>query len=147
MNKLYKKICDIYNDKKRRKKIFFQLCRFGTIGVLATITHSIVLIFLVEKMSWQPFFGNIMAFLVAVQVSFWGHKLFSFRNKDKSTIKMFSSFVVVALVGLSLNEIVFWIIVNLMSYSYFWALGIVVSVIPLMQFFIIKKFIFRNAVA
>lgn len=76
------------------------LARFGGVGVLATLVHLSVAggTFLLWPMV-SPFVANLAAFLVAFQVSFWGHRRFTFRREGRVY-----RFFMLALSGFLLNN-------------------------------------------
>lgn len=76
------------------------LARFGGVGVLATLVHlGVAAALLGVWPSASPFLANLVAFLLAFQVSFWGHRHFTFRKDGKA-----HRFFVLALGGFALNN-------------------------------------------
>ena len=80
------------------KKVFWQLCRFGIVGVSAAVVNYLIVVVIVEYGHWQPLLANIVAYLLAFNVSYTGHRLFTFSHKahEKSSL---TKFFVVSLTG------------------------------------------------
>lgn len=76
------------------------LARFGGVGALATLVHlSVAAIAFTVWPTISPFLANLLAFLVAFQISFWGHRRFTFRKDGRA-----HRFFVLALGGFALNN-------------------------------------------
>lgn len=85
------------------KDITQQLLRFGLIGATATATHFIIALLLIG-MDVHPLWANAWAFLIAFQISFFGHRGFTFRNNDLPLVTSASRFAITALCGFGLSE-------------------------------------------
>ena len=85
------------------KDISQQLLRFGLIGAAATATHFIIALLLIG-VGVHPLWANAWAFLIAFQISFFGHRSFTFRNTDLPLAASASRFAITALLGFGLGE-------------------------------------------
>ena len=76
--------------------------RFGWTGIAATLVHTSVFYLLTNLAEWSPPTATVVAFLVAVNVSFFGNHHWTFEHgggyRDTAP-----RFVVVALTGSALN--------------------------------------------
>ena len=116
--------------------------RFFLIGGGATVVHGAVLYILVTTIGFHPTVANVAAFLAAFCVSYLGHYYISFRSKAdhaKAVLRFFAT----ALIGLTLNTLIFLVVVNFLGAHYFIAFAIVVLAVPPLIFVISKKFVFR----
>ena len=117
--------------------------RFFLIGGGATVVHGVVLYALVTAANIHPTLANVAAFMIAFGVSYIGHYYVSFRsNADhaKAVIRFFAT----ALIGLTLNTLIFLVVVNLLRLHYFLAFAVVVLAVPPLIFTISKKFVFKT---
>ena len=78
---------------------------FLAVGGAAALTHLLVLS-LTQYRMW-PELANASGFVVAFFVSFFGHRLLSFRDAGTSAAQSFQRFAVTALAGFASNEAVF----------------------------------------
>ncbi|WP_417521233.1 GtrA family protein [Marinobacter sp.] len=117
-----------------------QLIRFGLVGGLATIVHL--------GMAWwilftwpdvSPFLVNFFAFVVAFQVSFWGHSRYTFRQKG-SALK----FLAVTLSGFGINNGLLWLFLMAGIKSGFLAICLSVFLVPLFVFAGSKLWVFQK---
>lgn len=106
------------------------LARFGGVGMLATIVHlgaAALAFFLWPDIS--PFVANLVAFLLAFQVSYYGHRRFTFR-KDGSALRFFA----LALGGFALNNGVLAFLLGLTSLDGFITIVIATFTVPLLVY-------------
>ena len=123
------------------KKIFFQLFRFGVIGLLAAVVHFSVVVLLVQMTKMQPLLANIFAFLIAFQVSYIGHRYWTFRDTVTKHRTAFSKLFLVNGLGFLANEGLFYIFLML-GIPYQIALIFVLLIIPIVTFVVNKFWVF-----
>jgi len=81
----------------------FQLARFTTTGAAAALTHySIVMLLFKRNIELQ--YANLIAFLLAYWVSYFGHRIFTFKAQHISHRQTLPKFTLVAGLGFLFNE-------------------------------------------
>jgi putative flippase GtrA len=78
---------------------------FLAVGGAAALTH--LLVFSLTQHRMWPELANACGFVLAFFVSFFGHRLLSFRDAGTSVAQSFQRFAVTALAGFASNEAVF----------------------------------------
>ncbi len=78
---------------------------FLAVGGTAALTHMGVFA-LAQHQMW-PELANALGFMVAFFVSFFGHRLLSFKDTSTPVATSFKRFIVTALAGFASNELVF----------------------------------------
>lgn len=82
-----------------------QFFRFGIVGLIAALSHYFLVILLIRPQYQVSLkYANLLAFLAAFWVSYFGHRIFTFQAmhlKHRETLK---KFIVVAGLGFMLNE-------------------------------------------
>ena len=116
---------------------------FGGVGILATITHVVIGLSLTEAVGLAPFTANIVAFMTAFLVSYFGHKTYSFKSRAKHA-QAAPRFLAVAVLGLILNQLIVFICVNVLGWSYVVALALIVSLVPVVVYFLSRLWAFRE---
>ncbi len=88
--------------RARRSGLLRQVLRFAVVGMGATLTHAAVfwLGFALGGLHHVP--ANILAFLVAFEVSYFGHRRWSFAGGRRETGRRWR-LLAVSLLGLGLN--------------------------------------------
>lgn len=81
----------------------FQLARFTTTGAAAALTHySIVMLLFKRNIALQ--YANLVAFLLAYWVSYFGHRIFTFKAQHIAHRQTLPKFTLVAGLGFLFNE-------------------------------------------
>jgi len=122
--------------------MLLQLMRFGIVGFSASIVNFIIVIFLVELFNMYPLLANLFAFFTAFMVSFIGHRYWTFAHKDHRFIKCMPKFFVTALLGLSVSEGLYYIMLRY-KVSYEIGLLFVIIIVAGVSFTVSKFWAFR----
>lgn len=123
--------------------VFVRLFRFGVVGIGATATHAAVLWALVEKADMRPSLATVFAFLVALNVSYFGHYYFTFQSTEPHR-RALPGFALTAVVGAFLNWLIFVIGTEILSWNYWIAFGISIVLVPLFVFFVSRRVAFER---
>ena len=91
-----------------RQLMMLELFRFGCVGVVAVAVHFSLVMFAVSVGGMLPLVANIFAFLIAFQVSYWGHRLFTFKV-DTAHREALPKLMLIQLINLAANESLFYI--------------------------------------
>ena len=114
------------------------------LGLAATATHAMSLWILVESDALHASEATVVGFLVAFFVSYCGHFYFTFQSNEAHE-RALPRFALVAIVGVSLNWIVFFVAVDILIWHYWFAFLIVIVTVPFLVFFMSKRFAFDPA--
>ncbi|MCF6765040.1 GtrA family protein [Thiotrichales bacterium 19S3-7] len=123
--------------------LFKQTFKFGIVGVIAAIVHFSIVTVLVDLFHWYPLAANIIAFLIAYNVSYFGHKNWTFHQEGKkishtSGIKFF----IVASLSFILNEGLYGIYLLFVP-QYQIALFLTLATVPPITFLLSKLWAFK----
>lgn len=116
---------------------------FGVVGVLATTVHFTIGLTIVGFGLLRPFSANIVAFLTAFMVSYVGHHRFTFRSSEAHRDSL-PKFFFVAVIGLALNQLIVFVMVDTLGLQYYSALIVVVLVVPIMTYLLGKVWVFND---
>lgn len=130
------------NDMTAARPIANSLMAFGAVGVLATIVHFVVGLGIVGAGLMSPFNANILAFLTAFGVSYVGHRRFTYASTAPAA-RTLPRFFLVAVLGLGLNQVIVYLLVDVLGWSYLAALVVVVSLVPAVVY-VIGRWAFRD---
>lgn len=81
--------------------------KFLGVGGLATITHYLAVLCLVYMLTLQPEAANVIGFLVAFTVSFFGHWRWTFKEQQARFHHALPAFAIVAVSMFLLNATLF----------------------------------------
>jgi putative flippase GtrA len=121
---------------------FGQLVRFGIVGMAATLTHTGVFWLLWGPLALYHAPANILAFLVAFEVSFWGHRRWSFAAGTRRRGTRWRLFAV-ALLGLGLNMAWGWVAFDLMHAGLPAFVALQIGLTPAIVFVLSRLWVFR----
>lgn len=108
--------------------------RFGIVGVVAALTHYILVILLFEQVHLALASANLIAFSLAFWVSYFGHRQFTFQAQTLAHRQTLPKFMLVAMLGFAFNESIL-----LLSHHY---LSISLSILVVFAIFITAIFSF-----
>jgi putative flippase GtrA len=115
---------------------------FLAVGGAAALTHLLVFSLTQQKM-W-PEFANAGGFLVAFLVSFFGHRLLSFRDAGTSVAQSFQRFAVTALAGFVSNEVIFMLLLRGAGWPALGALLVALLAAAAQTYFLSRFWAFRR---
>jgi len=119
------------------------LIRFGLTGGLATLTHVMVFVLLVEWAAVRPVFAALPAFLMAVGVSYVLNYRWTFTATGPHRV-LLPRFVLISVTGLALNLLITYLFVDLWGLWYGLALLTVILVIPISTYLLSRFWVFRR---
>lgn len=121
-----------------------QLTWFGIVGVTAMLVHWITVVILVP-LGLIPLLANIVAFLVAFQVSYWGHRSKTFRAHAIPHKKSLPRFFIVAAGSFTINEGMYFVLLRYTSLDYRVSLIIVLFSVAVLTFILSRQWAFNKA--
>lgn len=122
--------------------IGLQIIKFGVVGVTAMAVHFVVVVTLVY-VSNHPLLANFVGFLIAFQISFAGHSLWTFQLTGKNNKDHKTRFFTVAVLGFLINELGYFLLLNILHIDYRVALLFVLLVVSALTFILSKLWAFR----
>ncbi len=126
-----------------KTKLFFQLVRFGIVGVSASAVHFCVVVSLVELAALKPLVANIFAFFISFQVSYFGHSNWTFGETATLHRVALPRLLLVSVIAMAINETMFYFMMTFFQLPYPIALLVVLTTIPIVTFIINKLWVFR----
>lgn len=120
-----------------------QFLRFALVGVAATLTHALALTLLVEACHTDATLSNGLAFALAVQITYWGQRLWVFRRKPADA-RGLVRFAVTAAIGLALNVAIMALVVDGLRLDYRIGFGLALLAVPLVSFILSRKWVFAD---
>lgn len=126
------------------KKLIMQIIKFGMVGGLCFLIDYGVMVFLTEIFNINYLISSGISFTVSVIVNYILSMQFVFETeKDDSAMKKFIIFVVLSVIGLIINQILMWILVDKIGIFYMIS-KIGATVIVMVYNFITRKLILEK---
>lgn len=118
-----------------------QICRFGIVGLTAAAIHFTTVVTVVQLTGLKPLIANIAGFLVSFQMSYWGHRQWTFNGTAALHRVAFPRLLCIQLINFAANESLFYLFLSL-HLPYPVALLIVLAVLPVFTFVTSKWWVF-----
>lgn len=125
------------------KSQVMQIAKFLTIGTLAAAVHFSVVVLLVQIVDYVPLIANVGGFMVSVQFSYWGHRLWTFSDTVVSHREAYPRLIMIQIINFGLNESLFFLFLSL-HLPYQLALLIVLAILPAFTFITSKFWVFQS---
>ncbi|WP_269585299.1 GtrA family protein [Roseibium sp. Sym1] len=110
--------------------------KFAIVGVLATLTHTVVAAGMLQSGTLSAFPANICGFLTAFGVSFCGHYFWSFAHlrQQGKALKSMIRFLIIALSGFAVNSFVLALWLELTPWPDLLGLLVSIAIVPALSF-------------
>jgi len=125
-------------------KIIAQLVKFGLVGLLATIVHGLIALTLI-RFNFSPLIANPIGFLVAFQVSYFGHSRWSFRSNTPRRLSHQGKFFFVSISGLLCSQGLLYGLLKLTVLSESVSLIIALGISAGFTFLLSRQWAFRDS--
>lgn len=121
-----------------------QLFWFGIVGAAAMVMHYALVAWLLVPAGLRPLLANIVAFLLAFQVSYWGHRSLTFQAKQIPHQQAMPRFFGVACLSFLVNETLYALLLYFTSLNYRLSLLIVLACVAGLTFILGKCWAFAG---
>jgi putative flippase GtrA len=123
-----------------------ELFWFGVVGVSALLVHFLLVsVVLVPAHLAPPLVANIIGFLLAFQVSYWGHRRLTFQAGHIAHRQALPRFFAVSCLSFCVNEALYFILLHHTSLDYRAALLLVLFTVAVLTFVLGKLWAFSGA--
>jgi putative flippase GtrA len=127
------------------KEIVPEVLRFSLTGGLSTAVHFAMVALLVSFMRFLPPHANIIAFLLAFGVSYFGHSKYTFPNSGRTGLDpALIKFFIVAILSFAMNESLYiYLLKTMQQYNYLLVLIFDLSIVGTVTFCLCKLWAFK----
>ncbi len=130
------------NDVPSRPvELVAELVRFGVVGLVATVTYLIVSI-VVRSAGAGNYFANFSGYIASVAISYFGHRIVTFRSKQAHR-RQGPRFILVSLLAFGLTNLIVYIFVDRLNLAFAFAAVAVAVSIPLFTWLLARTWVFR----
>jgi len=123
--------------------MFMQIARYVAVGLIFTLLHVSLALFLRGQWGWMPLAANLGGFLASVLFSYLGHAKFTFKRSVKNQIQ-FAKFLVTATSSLTISSLLVWLITDRLGSSFGLSMLAVAMAVPALNFIIMKVWVFKD---
>lgn len=101
------------------KKLLAQFMKFGIVGVIAFVIDYGFMVLLTEVFGIPYLISTTVSFIISVVFNYFASMRFVFKRKDDmSRRREFIIFVVLSVIGLVINDVFMWLMVDFLFIDY-----------------------------
>ncbi|MEK7642537.1 MAG: glycosyltransferase [Patescibacteria group bacterium] len=121
------------------------LLRYLVAGIIAASTNIGLLYIFTDIFKIWYLYSSLLSFVIAVVLSFILQKFWTFNDRETEKVHhQFGRFLGVAILGIGINTVCMYILVDILSIWYIFAQIITGAIIAIFNFLMYKFFIFRQ---
>ncbi len=133
LNKIIKEIFDKMNIKDiKKQELLVKIIKFIIVGGIATIISGIIFFFCDHFFKISVLISNTIAFTISVIYNYLASCKYVFVvNKEKSSIRRFTEFIIFALIGYFLMQLLLWLMADILNWSHMvsWLIGTMIVMV------------------
>lgn len=119
---------------------------FTIIGIVAAAVHYVIAVSLEWSQWLTPGQANIIGFLVAFPVSYFGHRKLSFSSQTATHMRAFPRFLSVAVAGFIANQSLVISALKFTALPFWLVLGVVMVIIAVSTYLLSRHWAFKGDV-
>jgi len=123
--------------------IIWRFVRFGIVGVGGMVVDFGVTWLCKEKLRWNKYISNSLGFILAATNNFIWNRLWTFESQNDAVIREYTSFVLIALVGLGLNNLIIYLLHERLHIHFYLSKLIAIGCVTIWNFTMNYVFTFR----
>lgn len=128
-------------NKVLKNKLINQILKFGVVGGLAFVIDYALLYILTEFLGVHYLISSVISFTVSVIFNYIMSIKWVFDVNRKQGIKEFVVFVVLSIIGLGINSLIMYLMVDIMSIYYMISKLVSTAVVMVYNFITRKIFV------
>lgn len=117
---------------------------FTLVGIVAAMTHYVVAVVLESVFNLVPANANILGFICAFPVSYFGHRHLSFASHNTQHRQAFPKFLLIAVGGFLANQTLLLLLLRYTGLPFWLVLGFVMVVVGLSTYFLSRFWAFKS---
>ena len=124
------------------KKLLAQFMKFGIVGVIAFVIDYGFMVLLTEVFGVPYLISTTVSFIISVIFNYFASMSFVFKRKDDmSRRREFIIFVVLSIIGLIINDVFMWLMVDFLYIDYRLSKIVVTFIVAVWNFVTRKIFL------
>jgi putative flippase GtrA len=123
------------------KELFLKFIKYSVVGCISVLIYFLSVFVLVELFDKDPIFGSTLSFIIMTFISFLLNKKYTF-GSDFSSNQLLR-FLVVSAIGFTLNFVIMYLVVNVLSLHYSIGELITTLIIPIINFILNSYWTFK----
>lgn len=132
---IYSFFCFFHIERESSQLLFLKVFKFLIVGGIATAISGIIFFLCDTFLRIPVLLSNTIAFCVSVIYNYWASCKYVFVvNKEKSAYRRFFEFLLFALIGYFLSQLLLWIIVDILRWNHMYSWFIATIIVMVFNF-------------
>ena len=110
---------------------FLKFCAVGFSGMLVDFGTTWIL---KEKAKINKYIANACGFIIAASSNYFWNRIWTFESVNEHIVSEYSSFVLIALIGLGINSLILWVLTDKFKLNFYLSKIIATGVVTLWNF-------------
>ncbi len=123
--------------------ILLRFVRFGIVGASGLIIDFGITWLCKEKLKWNKYLSNSLGFVTAATNNYTWNRLWTFESQSGEIVREYTTFVLIALVGLGLNNLIIWLLHEKLHLHFYLSKLIAIGCVMVWNFSMNYVFTFR----
>lgn len=111
-----------------------RLIKFCVVGFSGMIVDFFFTWLCKEKIKWNKYISNSMGFVLAATNNYIWNRLWTFQSQGTEIVREYSSFFIISLVGLGINNAVIYLLHDRLKLNFYLAKVLAIGVVTLWNF-------------
>lgn len=117
------------------QNLIMKFLKFGVVGGSGVIIDFFFTWLLKEKFKIHKYVANTIGFTIAASTNWIFNRIWTFESTNQDVIQEYSSFLVVSLVGLAINNTILWIFTDKLKFNFYVSKLIAIGITTIWNFF------------
>lgn len=114
--------------------IIGRLLKFCVVGFSGMIVDFFFTWLCKEKIKWNKYISNSIGFVLAATNNYIWNRLWTFQSQGTEIVREYSSFFIISLVGLGINNAVIYLLHDRLKWDFYLAKILAIGVVMLWNF-------------
>lgn len=123
--------------------ILVRFIRFGIVGASGMVVDFGITWLCKEKLRWNKYLSNSLGFVTAATNNYLWNRVWTFESESQAVAREYISFVVIALIGLGLNNLIIYLLHDKLRLNFYLSKLIAIGCVTLWNFSMNYVFTFR----
>ena len=120
---------------KKTQKLLIKIFKFVIVGGIATVISGIIFFLCDHFLKTSVLISNTIAFTISVIYNFWASCKYVFEvDKNKNKARIFTEFIIFALLGYFLTELLLWLMADVLKWNHMLAWFIATIIVMVFNF-------------
>lgn len=123
-------------------ELALKFLKFCTVGLTGLILDFGITYLTKEKLKINKYVANSLGFICAASSNYLLNKVWTFNDTNPDALLQFSKFILIALIGLGLNNLIIFLLVNKRSMKFYRAKLVAIGIVVIWNFIANYNFTF-----